>query len=347
MKRRDGILAALSGPLLGLILLALFPAALAAQEEGYEFRQSNFSLEFYGGVCQVNPEDLNHHPIYEEATLQFYWVQYYNYLHSLYGDNFVVSSTRTGDATFQTIKRATPYGFRLRYQASPTLALTLGIQYLNGTQVSNVGMTFDIQDHRPGLPDSSAIRTAQYQNSGFTTQAKAWMPELGAHFGWDLMTALRWEISISFGPIFAQCRTLTQRHSIITTTDGFQSDNGYAQELKGSITGLGGELGTGLFIRPMKHLRVFVEGGYIFRELGELTGSGSSTTTYKDSNAVSNEARSSWTGEWLLQVSDVTKSWGRFTSIYIQNQSTTIPGVRRFNPDLSGFQVKTGVGFNF
>ena len=339
----------LARPALALTLLALLPAALFSQEEGYEFRLSNFSLEFYGGVCKIDPADLNNHALYEEAYLQFYWVKYYDYLHSIYGDNYVVTSTRTGDSAFRTLKKAVPYGFRLRYQASPTFSLTLGIQYLDGTQMSNVGMTFDIQDRRPDSFDYPNVRTVQYQNTGFTTQAKAWMPELGAHFGWDFSAVFRWEISIALGPIFAQCRTLTQRHGIVTTADGYRSDSVYAQEMKGSVTGLGGELGMGVFIRPLKYARLFVEGGYEFRELGEVTGPGWSRSSFSDSNGVHDSAFTNWTSKWYLQTVNVTQSWGRFTPLNIQNQYTYtyMAGLPRFNPDLSGFQVKAGVGFNF
>jgi hypothetical protein len=337
----------IAGPALALALLAVLPAAALSQEEGYAFRLSNFSLEFYGGVCKIDPADLNNHAIFEEAYLQFYWVKYYDYLHSIYGDNYVVTSTRTGDSAFRQLKKAVPYGFRLRYQASPTFALTLGIQYLDGTQLSNVGMTFDVRDRRPDSSDYPNVRTIQYQNTGFTTQAKAWMPEFGAHFGWDISAVLRWEISIAFGPIFAQCRTFNQRHVMVTTADGYQSDSVYAQELKGSVTGLSGELGAGLFIRPLKYARLFIEGSYIFRELGELTGSGWSRASFSDSNSVYSSASANWTGTWFLQPADVTQSWGRFTSLYIQNQYTNPSGNRRFNPDLSGFQLKMGVGFVF
>jgi hypothetical protein len=336
-----------AGPALALALFALLPAALFSQEEGYEFRLSNFVLELYGGACKINPDDLNNHPLYEEAYLQFYWVKYYDYLHSVYGNNYVVTSTRTGDGAFQSLKKAVPYGFRLRYQASPTFGLTLGVQFLDGTQLSNVGMTFDVQDRRPDYTDYPNVRTVQYQNTGFTTQATAWMPELGAHFGWDFMTVLRWEISIAFGPVFAQCRTLNQRRIITTTADGFQSENVLVQEMKGSVTGLGGELGTGLFVRPLKYLRLFVEGSYIFRELGEMAGAGWSRSTYKDSNSVYDAATATWSGTWFLQTSSVTKNWGRFTPLYIQNQTEPLYGLRRFNPDLSGFQMKMGAGFNF
>lgn len=339
----------LARPALALALLALLPAALFSQEEGYEFRLSNFSLEFYGGVCKIDPVDLNNHALYEEAYLQFYWVKYYDYLHSIYGDNYVVTSTRTGDSAFRTLKKAVPYGFRLRYQASPTFSLTLGVQYLDGTQVSNVGMTFAIQDRRPDYTDYPNVRTIQYQNTGFTTQAKAWMPELGAHFGWDFSSVFRWEISIAFGPVFAECRTLSQRHSIVTTIDGYRSDSVYAQEMKGSVTGLGGELGMGVFIRPLKYARLFVEGGYEFRELGEVTGPGWSRSSFSDSNGVHDSTFANWTGTWYVQTNNVTQSWGHFTPLNIQNQYAYefMPEGRRFNPDLSGFQVKAGVGFNF
>ncbi len=340
----------LARPALALALLALLPAVLFSQEESYPFRLSNFHLELYGGVCPINPTDLNNHAIYEEAYLQFNYTNYYNYLHTVYGDNFQVTAARTGDSAFKTLKKAVPYGFRLRYQASPTFGLTLGVQFLDGTQLSNVGMTFDILDRRPDFAYNpnypNNIRTIQYQNTGFTTQAKAWMPELGAHFGWDISAVLRWEISITFGPIFAQCRTLSQRNIITTTIDGYSSNSAYTQELKGSVTGLGGELGTGLSIQPLKYAKLFIEGSYIFRELGELSGPGWSRSTFSDSNSVYDPTFTSWSGIWYLQAASVAGSGGsRLTNLYIQNWSSSQSGVRRFNPDLSGFQLKLGVGF--
>jgi hypothetical protein len=337
----------LARPTLALALLAVLPAALFSQEEGYEFRLSNFSLEFYGGASQVNPIDLNNHAAYEEAYLQFYFVKYYDYLHSIYGDNYIVTSTRTGDSQFRTLKKAVPYGFRLRYQASPTFSLTLGIQYLDGTQVSNVGMTFDIQDRRPDYIDYPNVRTIQYQNTGFTTEAKAWMPELGAQFGWDISAVFRWEISIAFGPIFTQCRTLSQRHTIVTTADGYRSDSLNATEMKGSVTGLSGEGGAGIFIRPLKYARLFIQGGYIFRELGEITGPSWNRTSVSDINGVHDATLTTWTRKWYVQTNNVNQSWGRFTPLSLQNRIDFENGMRRFNTNLSGFQVKAGLGFNF
>jgi hypothetical protein len=336
-----------AGPVLALTLLAFLPAALAAQEEGNEFRLSNFSLEFYGGYGQVNPLDLNNHASYEEAYLQFYFVKYYEYLHTLYGDNFTVASNRTGASPLSGLKTALPYGFRLRYQASPTFSLTVGIQYLRARQISDTAMTFAVQDTRPGLSDDARLRTVEYQNAGFTTEATAWMPELGAQFGWDLSAVFRWEINIAFGPIFNRCRTLGQRRVLVTNAEGELTDTLTATEMTGTVTGLSGEGGVGFFIRPQKNVRLFVQGGYIFRQLGEVAGPGWTRTTVSSADGVPTEMFESWSDKWFVVANNVTKAWGKFTPLSLQNRTDFQDGMRRFNPDLSGYQVKAGLGFNF
>jgi hypothetical protein len=334
---------------LALILLVLVPAAARAQEEGFSFSLSNFSLEFLGGLSRINPADLNIAASYEENYLQFYYVRGYDYLHSIYGDNFQVTGSRTGDSTFRPLDKTIPYGVRLRYQASPTFSLTLGVQYLDGTQLSSVSMAFNLQDRRPDYTDYPFLQTVQYQNTGFTIQARAWIPQLGAHFGWDLSKAFRWEIGIAFGPVFANCRSLSQRNVITTTIDGYTSESAADQELKGTTTGLCGELSAGLHVRFSKFIKLLVEGGYSFRELGEVSGSGWYRSTVGDSNGVHDSTLTDWSGTWYIQTSNVSRAWGRFSSRYIQNWMEAQPSYgtnfSRFNLDLSGLQVVVGVGF--
>ena len=341
-----------AGPALALALLAVLSAAGFSQEDGYKFRFSNFSLEFYGGYSRISPNDFDKHAQYEESFIQFYWVDRLNYLHAIYGDNFLVTSTRTGDSVFQALKKAVPYGLRLRYQASPTLSLSLGVQFLEGTQLSNVGLMIDFQDRRPDVTDNLKYRSFQYWNSGFATQAKAWMPEFGLHFGWNLSAVFRYEISIAFAPMFIQCRTFTQSHAIITMADGYRTDSAFSEEIKGTGTGLSGELGMGLFIRPLKNARLFVEGSYAFRAISELSGPGWNRASTADSNGINDEASASWTGQWLIQRAYDFRSWGNFASIRIQNRFGFAVGLvnnasGNFSPELSGLQVKAGVGFNF
>jgi len=340
-----------TGPALALALLAVLSAAGFSQEDGYKFRFSNFSLEFYGGYSKINPNDLDKHAQYEESYLQFYWLNRFNYMHSNYGDAYLVTSTRSGDSVFKTLQKATPYGVRLRYQVSPTFSLSLGVQFLDGTQSSNVGLMIDMQDQRPDVADHQKFRSFQYQNSGFTTQAKAWMPVMGLHFGWNLSSVFRYEVSIAFEPMFAQCRTFTQSRIVITMADGYQTDSAYTEEMKGTGFGLGGELGMGLFIRPLKNARLFIEGSYAFRAISELSGPGWNRISSRDSNGIYDETSANWSNKWLIQRAYDYRSWGSFASIHIQNQHTYEVagnnGYSNFSPELSGLQFRAGLGFNF
>jgi hypothetical protein len=314
-------------------IIVLGPSLAGAQEEGYPFRLSNFKIEFYGGYAPVAPDDLNSLADYEESYIQFYYSQRYASLGSGYG----VTTERTGDDRFRHLTYSIPWGGRIRYHLSPTLSLSLGVQNLQGKQDSRVQMNVAV------LKDGSTYLTDSYENLGFGLSVSAFLPQLGAHFGWDLFRIFRTEIFIVFGPMFVECRAVSDRQTTMTDSDGYCSDLVETVEMKGRKTSLTGELGGTLRVRMASFLELFADGSYIFRECSELFGPGSSQTIRTESNSGESSDSSTWEGIWRLAYYDKRTSWGRFAGSVASNTVEWNYGFKRFILNLSGFQLKAGI----
>ena len=335
-------------PLLLLAIFAFFPRTAEAQEEGYAFSLSNFSLELLGGYTGLNPKDLNAGAAYEEAYLQYNYVTRFNYYHELYGDDYQVTSSRAADARFETMKGSPLYGLRLRYNLSPTLGLSVGVQFLNRTQSSNVAMNVDVLDASHSDGGTADSLSYQYQNPGFLLSFSAWSPQLAAHFGWNIGQALRFEILVAGGPLYARCRTVSERRTASTDRTGFRSETVYAVEMKGEAKGLSGELGGRAGLRLTSFLSFFVEGVFAFRAADGVQGAGWSRTVISDSNGSQESVTASWNGRWTFIRQNVTADWGRFQENLLQNQieiSGFGSNFQKFSIDLSGFQLKAGLAF--
>jgi hypothetical protein len=330
---------------LGLTALALIPRAALAQEDGYPFRLANFSFEFLGGATKIAPGDLNSIAEYEEAYLQYYYAGRFDYYRGLYGDAYQVRSTRTGDAQFNPIRDGLSYGVRLRYNLSPSLGLSFGVQFLTRTQPSNVGMKVDVVDGSRDYVDYGGTVSYQYQNSGFLLGASAWVPQLAAHFGWQFGSVLRLEILVAGGPLFVECRSLSERRLSVTDASGYQSGSLVRTEMTGKATGVSVELGGRVSAKTASFLDFFIEGSFAFRDATFLTGPGSSRSVAIDSNAEQDLVLQNWNGEWGIVKTDITSTWGKFSKFRVQNQIVADKGtgVQKFGLDLSGFQLKAGV----
>ncbi|MCX6574853.1 MAG: hypothetical protein NTV82_00505 [Candidatus Aminicenantes bacterium] len=314
-------------------IIVLGPSFAGAQEQGYPFRLSNFKIEFYGGYAPLIPEHFNTLADYEESYLQFYYGQRYASL----GPGYTVTTERTGDDRFRPLTKAVLWGGRIHYQLSPTLSLSFGVQYMKGSQDSRVGMNVTVLD------GGSSFLTDKYENTGFGLSATALLPQLGAHFGWDLTPFFRPGIFIIFGPMFVESRAVSNRHMMKAGPAGYTSDVVETYEMKGRKTSLTGELGGSLHIRLAKFLDFFTDGSYIFRGTPNLSGPGSSRTVIKDSVSGESSTSSNWEGQWNLAPYDTTTSWGRFKGTVANNAYEWSWGFKRFDFDLSGFQLKAGI----
>lgn len=340
MLKRSSAAAALAA----MVFLGL-PSALAAQEEGYPFRWSNFRIELAGAWLDVAPDSLNRVVDYENAYLEHYYVKQYAFLDELYGDAYTARLAYSGDQEFRPLRRIAPLSISLRYQASPTFGLSLGVQYIKGSQSSAVGLDVLVEDDRSGsaLPGASTVR---YENGDLTMSVESWMPFLRANFGWDLFKALRTEIFIMGGPILGDLRVWNQRFESVITDAGPVSSGSRTMEMTGHSASLAVEAGAQLRVRIFSFLEVIGQAGYAFRQLTQISG----LDTIRTATDLPESTESVWEakGTWGVSWEKVTTPWGTFSAPILttsynpmggrQHVGTTVASV-----DLSGFQLSAGL----
>ena len=326
MKTKYGVVFALLAA-----SIAVFPHPVQAQEEGFPFRFANFSLEIYGGFSKINPTEFNSISRYEESYLKFFYFDKYEFL---YGKD--ATTTRTGDSRIGSLDRALPFGVRLTYRISPTLTLSLGIQRVKGDRNSTAGMVV-------AAPDGSG---AEYRLPSFRLLASAWIPEIRATFGWNLPAALRLELFMGGGPMFAECRSAFERRDIIIDTQGRRYETRTTMDMTGRNTGICGELGARLRIRPVKFLSLFAEGGFAFRHTSGLKGPGTLRTEIRNPGAEPIVHSENWDDKlWCLVQYYDYRDWGRLYGSMASNKYIVYDwgGTHAFSLDISGFQLKAGI----
>jgi hypothetical protein len=322
----------------------LLPLSLPAQEDSYPLQWSNFKIEVYGGWARLSPSDLNFFASYEEAYMAHYYQKRYEFLASSYGPDYKPSVERTGDKVFRPIESGLPLGVRVRYQASPTFAFSAGLQYLDATRPSNVGINVDIVDNRRDTLEYPLSMSAHYRNTGFLLSATAWNPQFGAHFGWDSGSFLRGEIFILFGPLLARCRAVSERYSDTAEPTGYVNNSRTRTEISGRANGLSGELGGQIRMKLNSRVDLFCEGSYIFRQISDVRG----TETYRlisaNSNATAEAYFDSQDGTWGIMRNNLNTSWGNIYLLTLTTETNTgfYSNTSKFILDLSGFQLKAG-----
>jgi hypothetical protein len=324
--------------------LAGLPAFLAAQEEGYPFRWSNFRIEASGTWVGISPESLNRAVDYENAYLAHYYLDQYAYYDELFGDAYAAQFAYGGGSSFSGLDRVAPLSIALRYQASPTFGLSFGVERIRGARTSGVDLDVLIQDDRAdaSLPGAS---TARYENGDLTVSVESWMPYLAANFGWDLLKRLRTEIFIKGGPIFGDLRVWNQRLESVTTAEGTVSSGRRTMEMTGTSTSLAIEAGLQLRVRILSFAEIFGQAGYAFRQLNQISGLDTVTTVTTLPSA--SESSSSVRGTWGVTWEKATSPWGSFsaptltTSYNTMGRSTV--GTTTASVDLSGLQIGAGL----
>jgi len=318
------------------VLAVLLPSAAAAQEKGYPFRLSNFKFEFYGGTTTLPPAELDLIADYEEAYLRFFYLDRYETLAS---KGYAVSFERTGDGSFRPLRRGTPWGFRLKYELSPTLALALGLQCLDASRTSSVGLLATVRD-----PSGNTF-TDRYDNPGFGLSVRAWLPQLSATFGWDLGRLLRYEIFVAGGPMVVETEAATDVRLEFADGGGFRSEFSERRVMKGRTKSWHGELGVILRLRPARFFDLFGEAGYAFREASAFTGPATSRTRTFETTGGETLAELDVDGSWLITEVSAVKSWGTFAASKVVVADWNVrPRPTGFKLQFSGFQLKGGLG---
>ncbi len=325
------------------VVMGLFPGLAGAQEQGYAFKLSNFSLEVMGSWGRISPTNLNRGADGENAYIEHYYEQKYAYYEDLYGDAYSASTISRKGSFLLPLESIAPVGASIRYQLSPTFALSLGLQYMKGVRTSSVGLDVAVEDAQAAAPTSE-----HYANDGFQLSVEAWMPQLGAHFGWNLGKRLRTEIFLLGGPILGDARVWNQRRESVTTEGGTVSSRSRTMELKGHSNSLAMEMGCQLRLKLLPFLDLFAQPSYAFRKLTRIHGL-NSIRTVTELPSIS-ESLYAYSGTWGIGWERTSTPWGEFRgpklttefgSEWVWGQTGT--GSTVANIDLSGLQLAAGL----
>lgn len=294
--------------------------------------KKKFAIELYTGFSTLNPSDLNLRAENETQKERFYRDNYYNYLETMGKINSLEKQMQEG---FETIKNAFPLGLRLKYYLNNSMAISLGFLYWSRNQTSDVLEEFYFNY------DSRQYKVTQ-EYLPYTLTVQGYAPMIGIHLGKKISPSLEIEGCVSGGPIFAKCGYSFEQQERWYFADGtpLHRTPAWFVEENGNGTGINLDGCLRLNMDMGYHIGVFLEGGYAYRRVNQLSGTGTEKigTNY-----------SSWEGDWGIKESHVVTEWGSFHSQYPSNYwgENALPRVRDFKLDLSGFQVRIGISLTF
>jgi hypothetical protein len=324
--------------LIFLSFFALSPMHILADNPSYDQASSHkkFQIELYGGFTTLNPSDLNLFVSYDNGIQTFSYDAYLDYLQT---NTLIQSWTKSQDKERQKIKNAFPLGARLKYHLNRTIAVSLGIKYLTSKHESDIELqytrtNFDNEQHRESLAYSP-----------YFLSTKAYVPLLGIHIMKKIKNALTIEGYLAGGPMFVECQYLSDwnyewwiqgtHYNWLT----FQSSG--LLEKKGNGTGIALDLGGRLAYPLFKGLGIFLEGGYAYQKAKNISG---------DGREVRDDRSETWNGRWSIRRENISAPWGELvldlpTNYWPNDSNAGKP--KDFELDLSGFQLRLGLSFQF
>lgn len=315
-------------------------------------RRTIITLEFYGGYSFLNPSDLNTAAQYHEKYYDWYYGEQYQYYSSIYSDYFHFSESKEGK--FQKIKNAFPFGLRIKIHATSRLAFSLGFQYLNREETSDISLHYDVYSAIPDISHFFDDYTQTIKLSPLSISVKGHILLLGIHYRIPLSQSLSLETFLSGGPLFVQSQLL--RTVIQTKTDNyydFWEEYTTKNDYKGNGSGYSFETGIRAEWLAVRDIGLFVECGYSFQKAGKIHGQTSYNYCIESSNAPKIcEPAESWKGYWGFYSIDIQKNyifqWGDFSGkqlvTYYDEKNSA---VNDFHLDFSGFQLRIGLSFHF
>lgn len=331
MKRKR--IAWLAGILIIAYFLALTPAQLQAEEAG---KLKKFQLELFGGYTALNPTDLNLLVDYENRIQEFSYDRYLEYLQA---NGQILSWTQNQSGERREIKRAYPFGGRLKYFLNRNIAISLGFKYMSSSQESDL----DYQYIRNELFDEEYIEDVAY--SPFAISAKAYMPMVGVHVVKRFRNALALEGYVAGGPMFVKSHFIsdwTYEWRVEGPDYGYTVVNSIGRiEQQGSGTGIAIDFGGRLSYPVIRSLEFFLEGGYAYQVAKNLSGPGLET------RGTSNVT---WNGTWSVRQETMSADWGEI-DLELPTNHTSLNSdevrTRDFELNLSGFQFRLGLSLRF
>jgi hypothetical protein len=241
------------------------------------------------------------------------------------------------EGEFKQIKHAMPFGFRLKYFLSQSIAISLGFEYITKNQSSDIRLQYPIVDSVLGQYDYEEEVTP------FALSIEGFTPSLGIHYGKKITRSIGIEGFLTVGPLFANCSYfLDYQHGPIADEIHLVELSHWGEiEEKGRGIGVALNGGVRMNIDIGKNFGLFLEGAYALQVVNKISGPGS---------RVYNFDRIAWEGDWGIKELYVERKWG---NIYFQWPSNSWEGegknlkIRDFKLDLSGFRIKIGISYRF
>lgn len=297
---------------------------------------NRFQVELFGGIIFLNPQDLNLFVANDTRMQEFFYDSRLDYL---VARGEIQSWTRSESEERKEIRRSYPLGGRLKYYISETFAVSLGFKYITSTHSQDL----EYEYFRNELSDERYNESIRY--SPYSLSAKTYIPTLGFHISKTLNSSLVLEGFLCGGPMFADCRYLSDWfYEWVTEGPGYRyvtfSRTGVLEE-NGSGTGISLDLGGQLNYPLFSSFEIFLEASYAYQVVKSISGPGREDTDGRTA---------SWDARWGVKRETVSAPWGEldteFPTGYWPNNSEE-DRIRDFELDLSGFQLRIGLSFRF
>lgn len=295
-----------------------------------------FQVDLFGGLMFLNPSDLNLFVVHDNRMQAFSYDSYFDYL---VATDQINSWTKNQGEERKEIRRSYPLGGRLKFYLKKTIALSLGFKFMSSTQSSDL----DFQYFRNEL--SGELYNERIRYSPYSLSAKAYILTIGFHVLKEWTNSLVLEGFVCGGPMFADCRYLSDwSYEWVTEGPDYRyitySSSGVLEE-KGSGTGLALDLGARLSYPVIRHFEIFLEAAYAYQVVKSISGPGREER---------NTATVTWDDRWGIKKETVSAAWDEFetefpTSYWPENSEED--RIRDFELDLSGFQLRLGLSFRF
>jgi hypothetical protein len=295
-----------------------------------------FQVEFYGGFTTLNPSDLNLFVDYDNRIQEFTYDSMLNYLESI---SQILSWNKVREEDRRKIKKAFPLGGRLKYQIKDTLAVSIGFRYFSRTRESE----FDFEYIRNEIEGDRYTEILSY--FPYSLSVNAYVPQIGIHMMKRIKGALVLEGYLAGGPLFVECRYFSNwsyelHRREVSNFEYLVFQSAGALDEEGTGTGIAIDLGGRMNYPLLKNMGIFLEAGYAYQVVRNVSGPGS------ELNGPFSE---SWAGRWAIKQEQINAPWGELeaelpTGYWPSGSSGRI---RNFKLDLSGFQLRLGLSFQF
>ncbi|MCK5222099.1 MAG: hypothetical protein KAR14_11000 [Candidatus Aminicenantes bacterium] len=317
-----------------IIVSILFSINIAAAEKS---RSSFISLEVFGGVGIIDPEDFNLIG-QADADLEWYFFEkrYKNY--ESYGGNISINS-----GEYPQFNKQLPVGIRLVFHLSDLINIWGGVRHAGVYANDNIS-------YRYTGSDLNTIGSDSRDYSPYIVSASTWTFQAGIKLVFINKNKFKAGLVGGIGIVTASCHYETlweDFHSFIWTKDDdpevkmeFKRNGSY--EMEGNGSALCYE--TGLFINWQlgKKLGVFIESVYNAQKISNISGRGSE---------IIDGVETTWEGKWR-KITEKLYSYNLGTLFlrYIDNREIPAELIQIRNDfvlDLSGFEFRIGVKLSF